>query len=52
VVRITSHGVEISMAGCVEEMVHVPNPKFFYFFYFLFMCVVYLSTRYKHYIQR
>jgi len=29
------HGVEISIAGCVEEMVRDPNPmSSFYFFYF------------------
>jgi len=38
------HGVEISIAGCIEEMVHDTNPipffLFFYFFYFLF-CIIY-----------
>jgi len=39
-----SHGVEISIAGCVEEMVRDPNPMhsflFFYFFFFL-SCALY-----------
>jgi len=30
---MNSHGIEISIAGCVEEMVHGPNlTSFFYFF--------------------
>jgi len=34
---INSHGVEISIAGCVEEMVLDPNPMpFFFFAFFLF----------------
>ena len=37
-----SHGVEISIARCVGEMVRDPNPmSFFYFVYFFFiMCFV------------
>jgi len=38
---MNSHGVEISIAGCVEEMLLVPNPmSLFFFFFFLFMCFV------------
>jgi len=29
---MNSHSVEISIAGCVEEMVRDPNPMFFFFF--------------------
>jgi len=41
---MNSHGVEISIAWCVEEMVRDPNPMsffflFFYFFYFFLSCV-------------
>jgi len=28
---MNSHGVEISIAGCVREMVHDPNPMPFFF---------------------
>jgi len=42
---MNSHGVEISIAGCVREMVQVPNPMpifvyflFFFFFYHL-LCI-------------
>ena len=31
-----SHGVEISIAGCVEKMVRDPNPMPFSFFFFFF----------------
>ena len=35
---INSHGVEISIAGCVGEMVRDPNPMpFFYPFFFFIM---------------
>jgi len=33
---MNSHGVEISIAGCVEEMVRDPNPMPFSFSLFLF----------------
>jgi len=33
---INSHGVAISIAGCVEEMVRDPNPLSFFFFFFFF----------------
>jgi len=46
---INSHGVEISIAGCIEEMVRDPNtmPFLFYFilFYFIFyhvLCIIQL----------
>jgi len=32
---MNSHGVEISIAGCVEEMVRDPNHMPFFFFSFL-----------------
>jgi len=32
---INSHGVEISIAGCVREMVHDPNPLYSLLFFFL-----------------
>jgi hypothetical protein len=31
-----SHGVEISIAGCVEEMVRANSYYFFSFFFFLY----------------
>jgi len=41
-----SHGVEISIARCVGEMVRDPNPmSFFYFVYFFFyhvLCIIQL----------
>jgi len=50
---MNSHGVEISIAGCVEEMVRDPNPMSFFFFFFLFSCALfYSSSRYKDYVQR
>jgi len=39
---MNSHGIEISIAGCVREMVRDPNPMsfflsiFFFFFFFIF----------------
>jgi len=38
--RMNSHGVEISIAGCVREMVHDPNPMSFFSFSFFIMCCV------------
>jgi len=54
---INSHGVEISIAGCVEEMIRGPNLlpffEFFSFFFFFVSCALfYSSSRYKHYVQR
>jgi len=33
---MNSHGVEISIARCVREMVRDPNPMSFFFFFFFF----------------
>jgi len=43
---INSHAVEISIPGCVEEMVRDPNlmPFFFFFFFFYHAFIVF---RYK-----
>ena len=53
---MNSHGVEISIAGCVREMVRDPNPKSsfsFFFFIFFFSCALYYSTTgNKDYVQR
>jgi len=40
---MNSHGGEISIAGCVEEMLRDPNPiPFFLFFFFFFLsCALY-----------
>jgi len=41
---INSHGIEISIARCVEEMVRVPNPMLlFFFFFFYIMCFVLIN---------
>jgi len=34
---MNSHAVEISIAGCVWEMVHDPNPTPFVFFFYHFL---------------
>jgi len=49
---MNSHGVEISIAGCVREMVRDPNPMpFFSFFPFFFiMRSLFLGTR--SFVQR
>jgi len=45
---INSHGVEISIAGCVGEMVRDPNPIAFFFFLFsFFFFQVFIVFRYK-----
>jgi len=45
---MNSHGVEISIAGCVEEMVRDPNPMSFFFFFFLFFFYhAFIVFRYK-----
>jgi len=51
---INSHGVEISIAGCVREMVRDPNlmPFFFFFFFFFLMWFVLKNTGNKDYVQR
>ena len=41
---MNSHGVEISIAGCVEEMVRDPNPMPFFSFFFYHAFIV---SRYK-----
>ena len=43
---MNSHGVEISIAGCVAEMVCDPNPIPFFFFFFIFY-YVFIVFRYK-----
>ena len=44
---MNSHGVEISIAGCVREMVQVPNPMpifvYFLFFFFFIICFVLMN---------
>jgi len=47
-----SPGVEISIAGCVEEMVRDPNLVFlfFSFFFFFIMRSLFLGTR--SFVQR
>jgi len=49
---MNSHGIEISIAGCVEEMVRDPNPMFFSFFlfflFFFIMCFVLIN----YWVQR
>jgi len=44
---MNSHGVQISIAGCVREMVRDPNPLsfFFSFFYHAFMVFRYKKLR-------
>jgi len=54
---MNSHGVEISIAGCVREMVRDPNPMpfflfftfFIFYFYFLFLFCLssFIVFRYK-----
>ena len=50
--RMNCHGVEISIAGYVEEMVPGSNPKtfFFFFFFFFIMRSLFLGTR--SFVQR
>ena len=49
---MNSDGVQIAIAGCVEEMVRDPNPmSFFYFIFFIFiMRSLFLGTR--SFVQR
>ena len=52
---MNSHGVEISIAGFVREMVRtqIPCPFFFFFLFFFVSCALfYSSSRYKDYVQR
>jgi len=42
---MNSHGVEISIAGCVREMVRDPNPMPFFFFSFFYHA--FIVCRYK-----
>jgi len=49
---MNSHGVEISIAGCVEEMVRDSNPLSFFFFFFLSCALYYSTTGNKDYVQR
>ena len=42
---MNSHGVEISITGCVREM--VPDPKPMPFFFFLFFYHAFIVFRYK-----
>jgi len=45
---MNSRGVEISIAGCVREMVRHPNPApfFFLFFFFHVLCFIHpLGTK-------
>jgi len=40
---MNSDGVEISIAGCVEEILDDPNPmRFFFFFFFFFFLFFYI----------
>jgi len=43
---MNSHVVEISIAGCVREMVRDPNPmSFFFIFFFHVLCVIHRLGR-------
>jgi len=39
---MNSHGVEIAIAECVEEMVRAKSPAFFSFFFYI-MCFVLIN---------
>ena len=39
ILTINSNGVEISIAGCVEEMIRDPNPMSFFSLFFFISCV-------------
>jgi len=49
---INSHGVELSIAGCLKEMVCDPNPMPFVYFYFYFVCFVLSTTGKKDRVER
>ena len=38
---MNSHGIEFSIAECVEEMVRDPNPMPLFFTFFYFPCALY-----------
>jgi len=40
-----SHGVEISIAGWVGEIVRDTNPAPFFIFFIFIMCLLFLGTR-------
>jgi len=42
---MNSHGVELSIAGYVEEMARDPNPLYFFSFFFLYHA--FIVSRYK-----
>jgi len=44
---MNSHGVEISIAGCVVGMVRDPNLVPFFFLFFFSCALFYSSSRYK-----
>ena len=44
---MNSYGIEISIAGCVREMVRDPNPMPFFFFFFFFYIIRSLLFRCK-----
>jgi len=44
---MNSHGVEISIAGCVGEMVCDPNPMSFFIFIFTFFYYAFIVISYK-----
>jgi len=44
---MNSHGVQISIAGCVREMVHALNTMPFFFLFFFFFYHVFIVFRYK-----
>jgi len=54
---MNTHGVEFSIAGCVEGLVRGPNPlpffSFFFFslFFFVSCALFYSSSWYKDYVQ-
>ena len=55
-VTMSSHDVEISIAGVVTKMVCAPTPTSFLFFFLVFFFIscalFYSSSRYKDYVQR
>jgi len=47
---MNTHGVEFSIARCVEEIVRDPNPMSFVFFVFFIMCFVLTTYGNKDYV--